>query len=144
MIISPGPSRPENAGICKELISASPDLAILGVCLGHQCLVEACGGKTVPAQSILHGRSSELSHDGTGIFAGLASPMKVGRYHSLSVDLAGSHDLEVQATAPDGEVMAVRHKNRLHVGVQFHPESLLTENGHRLLQNFLNLAGAGA
>lgn len=140
IILSPGPGRPDDAGICKALIVAATETPILGVCLGHQALAEACGGATVAAREPMHGRTSTIDHDGTGVFAGLPSPLTVGRYHSLSVDVAGASDLIIQARAGDGEIMAMRHRSRPHHGVQFHPESLLTPQGRAMIKTFVAMA----
>jgi anthranilate synthase component 2/para-aminobenzoate synthetase component 2 len=139
IILSPGPGRPQEAGVCLEIIRAFPEVPILGVCLGHQCLAEAYGGKTVPSREPMHGRPSAVSHDGKGVFAGLASPLQVGRYHSLSVDVDGCDDLKITAYTDDQEIMALQHNVHPHIGVQFHPESLLTPQGKTLLANFLKL-----
>lgn len=138
VVLSPGPKRPEDAGICVELVSAVPDLPIYGVCLGHQCLAEAYGGRTVRSAEPTHGRSSTLSHDGDAMFAGVPERFEVGRYHSLTVELptAGMH---VTARTERGEVMAMRHACYPHWGVQFHPESLLTTHGQQMVDNFVRL-----
>ncbi|MCI5043582.1 MAG: aminodeoxychorismate/anthranilate synthase component II [Aquisalinus sp.] len=141
IILSPGPGRPQSAGGCLELILQEPAKPILGVCLGHQCLAEAYGGKTVSALQPMHGRASLVRHDGQGLFQGLANPMQAGRYHSLASDLSGASDLNIQAYTDDGEVMAFSHQVNPHYGVQFHPESLLTPEGKRLIKNFLDMAG---
>lgn len=143
IILSPGPGRPADAGVCVELIRAAPGVPVLGVCLGHQALAEAYGGLTVPSREPMHGRTSIIDHDGSGLFAGLPSPMTAGRYHSLSVDIAQAPDLLVQARAADGEIMAMRHRNLPHHGLQFHPESLLTEYGRRLVQAFAAMCRKG-
>jgi anthranilate synthase/aminodeoxychorismate synthase-like glutamine amidotransferase len=142
IVLSPGPCTPAEAGISVELIrSAGARIPILGVCLGHQCIAEAYGGRVLRARQPMHGRLSAVEHAGTGLFAGLVSPLRVTRYHSLVVD---PHDpgqgLEVTAVTEDGEVMALEHREHPVWGVQFHPEALLTEGGHRLLANFLTLA----
>ena len=140
IVLSPGPGRPKKAGICMELILAAPHLPILGVCLGHQAIIEAYGGETLQAKEPLHGQARPLCHDGTGLFAGLSSPMLVGRYHSLIGVPRDEGDLEVQAWSDGGEVMAIAHRVYPHIGVQFHPESLLTEYGNDLLENFVKLS----
>lgn len=139
IIISPGPKGPADAGISMALINAL-DLAtpFLGVCLGHQCLIEAFGGETLRAQSPLHGEASEILHDGEGIFEGVPSPMMVGRYHSLISVPAVRGPLRETARSRDGELMAVQHLTQPWFGVQFHPESLLTPHGRRIIQNFLS------
>ncbi len=141
IILSPGPGQPETAGICKELIAACPDTPLLGVCLGHQCLAEVYGGETVPSKEPMHGRSSKITHDATGVFEGLVSPIEAGRYHSLSVNIDNAEDLIVQAATEDGEIMGLRHREFPHFGVQFHPESLLTVKGVDIIRNFIKLAG---
>ncbi len=143
IILSPGPCTPNEAGICLELVASAPsDLPILGVCLGHQSIGQAFGGSVVRAPQIMHGKLSNISHVGSGIFAGLPSPLRITRYHSLMVDRVGLPDcLEVTAESEDGLIMALAHKERPVFGVQFHPESIASEDGHRLLGNFLQLAG---
>lgn len=140
IILSPGPKSPKDAGICMELIKKYyKDIPILGVCLGHQCIGEAFGGTVSYAKSILHGKQSEIVHDGVSIFRGIHSPIKIARYHSLAVleeDLPQC--LEVLAKTEDGEIMAIKHREYPVVGVQFHPESIYTEHGKRLLENFVN------
>jgi anthranilate synthase component 2 len=138
VVISPGPGRPASAGCSLDLIRCAPsDLAIFGVCLGHQAIVEAFGGTTERAGRIVHGKASKIFHDRQGIFKGLPSPMSVGRYHSLK---AGSIPDEIEITARLGDiVMAIRHRKRPVVGVQFHPESILTPLGGGLIDNVLNL-----
>ena len=140
IVISPGPGRPEQAGITVDLIRAyAPRVPILGVCLGHQAIGIAFGGTVVAAPALLHGKTSTVEHDGRGVFAGLTEPFPAGRYHSLAVDAESvPADLEVAATArEDGAVMAVRHRRWPVHGVQFHPESVLTGEGRRILGNFL-------
>ena len=145
LVLSPGPCDPDRAGICLELIAAAAGrLPILGVCLGHQAIGQAFGGKVVRVAP-MHGKLSRVSHDGGGLFAGLPSPFTATRYHSLVVDRAGLPDcLEVTARTTDGIVMGLSHRNLPVHGVQFHPESIATEHGHRLLGNFLALAGHNA
>ena len=145
VLISPGPCDPDRAGICLDLLAAAPaDLPILGVCLGHQAIGQHFGGTVVQARAIMHGKTSPVDHDGTGVFAGLPSPYTATRYHSLAVDLPEGTELEVNATTPDGEIMGLRHKTRPIHGVQFHPESIASEHGHALLANFLSLTGLEA
>ena len=141
IVISPGPGRPAAAGLCPELIRIVPDdLPLLGVCLGHQGIGEAFGGRIIQAKTIMHGKTSAIAHDGTGVFAGLPSPFDVTRYHSLAVDEASlSDDLVVNARTDDGEIMGLRHRTRPLHGVQFHPESIASQYGHDVLANFLAL-----
>ena len=142
VVISPGPCDPDKAGICLDLIGEAPDsLPILGVCLGHQAIGQAFGGKIVQATEIMHGKTSPIEHDSTGVFDGLANPFEATRYHSLAVSLPETTDLVVNARTSDGEIMGLRHISRPIHGVQFHPESIASENGHALLANFLTLAG---
>ena len=140
IVISPGPGRPEQAGITVDLIRAcAARVPILGVCLGHQAIGLAFGGAVVAAPALLHGKTSTIEHDGRGVFEGLTEPFPAGRYHSLAVDgTSVPEDLEVAATAcEDGAIMAVRHRRWPVHGVQFHPESVLTGEGRRILGNFL-------
>ncbi len=139
LIVSPGPCTPREAGISNRVIAElGPRVPILGVCLGHQCLAAALGGSVVRAPRPRHGKTSPVVHDGTGLFEGLPSPFQATRYHSLIVERAGLPDcLEVIATTPEDEIMALRHRSWPAWGVQFHPESVLTEHGHALLRNFL-------
>ena len=143
-IISPGPSSPKNAGVCVEFIRKfAGRIPMFGVCLGMQSIGYAFGGNIVRAMRTMHGKISKIDHDGKGCFKGIASPMSVVRYHSLAVERATLPDcLEVSATAEDGEIMGIRHKQYLIEGVQFHPESILTYGGKRLLANFLEEADA--
>ncbi len=142
ILLSPGPCDPDKAGICLELIERAPEvLPILGVCLGHQAIGQVFGGTVVEAQSIMHGKTSEMHHDGKAIFDGLPSPFVATRYHSLSVELTDTSPLEVTARAEDGEIMGLSHPTRPIHGVQFHPESIASECGHALLANFLRLTG---
>jgi anthranilate synthase/aminodeoxychorismate synthase-like glutamine amidotransferase len=137
LVVSPGPGRPERAGRSLELISGlGPSVPTLGVCLGHQAIVEAFGGEVAQARALLHGKASPLEHDGKGVFAGLPESVEVGRYHSLAATRVPD-ELDVTARTPDGEVMAVRHRTLPIEGVQFHPESVLTPHGAEMLENFL-------
>jgi anthranilate synthase component 2 len=140
IVISPGPCTPNEAGICVPLIQRfAAKLPILGVCLGHQAIGQAFGGRIGRARRVMHGKVSPVTHDGRGVFAGLPSPFSVTRYHSLAIEPATMPAcLEVTATADDGEVMGVRHREYAVEGVQFHPEAILTEHGHALLRNFLD------
>lgn len=141
ILISPGPGTPDDAGISLDVLKYYADkLPILGVCLGHQAIGQVFGGQVVRAPIPVHGKYAEICHDGKGVFAGLTYRFKAGRYHSLIVDRASfPADLEISATTPDGLVMGLRHKTYKVEGVQFHPESILTTEGKKLLQNFLNL-----
>ena len=141
IVISPGPGYPKDAGISIEIIKHfTGKLPLLGVCLGHQCLGEAFGGVVGPAGEIKHGKSSDIHHDGKGVFTGLPNPFAAIRYHSLSVDPATVPDcLEVTAKTENGIIMGLRHKEYPVEGVQFHPESILTGEGKKLLGNFLTM-----
>jgi anthranilate synthase component 2 len=143
VVLSPGPCTPKEAGICVELIQMAPEnLAILGVCLGHQAIGQAFGGDVVRAKSLMHGKTSRIRHAGRGVFGGLADGFTATRYHSLAVERTTLPDcLEVTAWTDDGEIMGLSHRILPIHGVQFHPESILTEGGHALLGNFLDLAG---
>jgi anthranilate synthase component 2 len=143
VLLSPGPCAPDQAGICLPLLRGAPEgLAILGVCLGHQAIGQAYGGDVVRAKSIMHGKTSQIHHADKGLFKGLPNPFTATRYHSLAVDRATlPDDLEVTAWTEDGEIMGFQHRTRPVFGVQFHPESIATEGGHQLLDNFLDLAG---
>jgi anthranilate synthase component 2 len=137
LVISPGPGRPESAGATVEIIKRlGPRVPTLGVCLGHQAIVEAFGGEVGQAQRLVHGKASEIAHDGRGLFSGLPDPLQGGRYHSLAATRVPD-ELEVCATTDDGEVMAVRHRDLPVDGIQFHPESVLTPDGAALAKNFL-------
>ena len=142
IVISPGPCTPSEAGISVPLIQRfAGSVPILGVCLGHQAIGQAFGGRVVRAARVMHGKLSPIVHDGTGVFGGLPSPFTATRYHSLAIERASLPDaLEVTATADDGEIMGVRHRSYPVEGVQFHPEAILTEHGRRLLANFLEAA----
>lgn len=145
IVISPGPCTPNEAGCSVELIKATSDsIPILGVCLGHQAIAQAFGAEIVMAPEPMHGRASEIMHQGTGLFRKIRSPMMAGRYHSLVVDRGSLPDcLAVTAQTCDGTVMAIQHTSLPISGVQFHPESILTEMGYVVLNNFLFLAGLG-
>jgi anthranilate synthase component 2 len=137
LVISPGPGRPAEAGVSEALIAAlGPQVPTLGVCLGHQAIVEVFGGEIGQARQLMHGKTSAVRHDGRGLFAGLPSPLEGGRYHSLAATRVPPC-LEVCASTDDGEVMAVRHLEHPVAGIQFHPESVLTPLGRDLLRNFL-------
>jgi anthranilate synthase component II len=140
LLISPGPGRPEDAGVSNDAILAFGERGtpVLGVCLGHQCIGQVFGGRVERAPRVMHGKTSEISHDGRGVFAGIASPFTATRYHSLVVARDSVPDvLDVTAESEDGLVMGLRHRELPIEGVQFHPESILTESGHDLLRNFL-------
>jgi anthranilate synthase/aminodeoxychorismate synthase-like glutamine amidotransferase len=137
LVISPGPGRPESAGVSEAMVrSFAGRVPVLGVCLGHQAIVSVFGGEVGAAQSLVHGKATTVSHDGQGIFAGLPEDFPAGRYHSLAATTV-PEALDVSARAPDGEVMAVRHRELRVDGVQFHPESVLTPAGPALARNFL-------
>jgi anthranilate synthase/aminodeoxychorismate synthase-like glutamine amidotransferase len=137
LVISPGPGRPEDAGVSIELVRRfSGSVPLLGVCLGHQAIVAAFGGEIGQAKALVHGKATTVTHDGRGLFAGLPEEFAAGRYHSLAA-LSVPDSLEVSATSADGEVMAVRHRELRVDGVQFHPESVLTPLGPELAKNFL-------
>lgn len=138
IVLSPGPCDPDRAGICLDVLREAPAaLPILGVCLGHQAMGQVFGGKVVQAREIMHGKTSPIVHDATGVFAGLPSPFAATRYHSLAVDLPETSELVVNARTADGEIMGLRHRSRPVHGVQFHPESIASEHGHAMLKNFL-------
>jgi len=141
IVISPGPCTPKEAGISVEVIQAfSGSIPLLGVCLGHQSIGQAFGGNIVHAPKLLHGKTSEIHHDGTTIFKGLSNPFTATRYHSLIVEKESLPDcLEISAWTEDGIIMGLRHKKHKTEGVQFHPESILTGEGKKLLDNFLHL-----
>ncbi len=142
IVLSPGPCSPNEAGICLAVIEkASATIPILGVCLGHQAIGQAFGGDVIRAPVPVHGKLSEMSHEGKGIFRGINAPFRATRYHSLVVDRATLPDeLSVTAETDDGLIMALEHKTRPVHGVQFHPESIASEHGHLMLKNFLDLA----
>lgn len=143
LVISPGPCAPDQAGITLELIQNAPhDLPIMGVCLGHQSIGQAFGGKVIGAPQLMHGKLSDIHHKGEGIFTDLPSPFEATRYHSLIVERDSLPDcLHITAETKDGLIMAFQHKEYPIHGVQFHPESIASEHGHKLLANFLELAG---
>jgi anthranilate synthase component II len=146
VLISPGPGRPEDGGVSLAAIAAlAGEVPLLGVCLGHQCIGQAYGAEIVPAPHLMHGKTSEVHHDGQGLFAGLPNPFVATRYHSLVVRPDSvPEELEVTATSGDGVVMGLRHRTLPVEGVQFHPESVLTASGPALLANFLGSLGAAA
>ena len=141
IVISPGPGRPKDAGISKEIIRKFSDkVPILGVCLGHQCIAEVFGGKVIAARKLMHGKTSMIYHSGRGIFKGLADPFEATRYHSLIVQKNSlPKTLKVVARTNEGEIMGLKHKDRSVWGVQFHPESILTKEGKSLLKNFIKI-----
>ncbi|MFP6740935.1 MAG: aminodeoxychorismate/anthranilate synthase component II [Alphaproteobacteria bacterium] len=142
MVISPGPCDPDRAGICLEMVErAAGAVPLLGVCLGHQSVGQAFGGKVVRAPYVMHGKLSEISHNGEGLFKGLPNPFSATRYHSLVVERDSLPDcLEVSAETDDGVIMGIAHRELPIHGVQFHPESIASEHGHALLRNFLDIA----
>ena len=143
VLLSPGPCTPNDAGICLDLIKTAPaNLPILGICLGQQSIGQAFGGKVIRAKEIMHGKISPIHHDGTGLFEGMTNPFNATRYHSLAVErVTLPDDLLVDAWTEDGEIMGLRHKERPIFGLQFHPESIASENGHALIDRFLKIAG---
>lgn len=145
IIISPGPSDPDHAGICLDLVRRAGNVPLLGVCLGHQAIGQAMGGKIIRAPEPMHGKLSAIHHDGTGVFARLPNPFKATRYHSLIVERASlPESLKVTAWTEDGLIMGIVHRERPLHGVQFHPESIASVAGHSLLKNFLDLAAQAA
>ncbi|MFA5205932.1 MAG: aminodeoxychorismate/anthranilate synthase component II [Lentisphaeria bacterium] len=142
IVVSPGPCSPGEAGISVPLIQAAAGrVPLLGVCLGHQSIGAAFGARIIKARRLMHGKTSQIHHEGQGLFAGLKSPFNAVRYHSLAIDPASVPAcLEITAKAEDGEIMGIRHREQLVFGVQFHPESILTPSGKRLVTNFLELA----
>jgi anthranilate synthase/aminodeoxychorismate synthase-like glutamine amidotransferase len=145
LVVSPGPGRPEEAGISMAVIEAMiATTPVLGVCLGHQALAVVCGASVEPARSLMHGKASTVYHDSRTLYEGLPNPMRAGRYHSLAVTEESLPDeLAVSAYTSDGEIMGLRHKSLRAEGVQFHPESILTPEGDRLLRNFLDFDAVG-
>ena len=143
IVLSPGPCTPSESGICLDVVRKfQTEIPILGVCLGHQAIVAALGGKVIRAVRPMHGQASQITHNADGVFRDLPSPMQVGRYHSLVAEPASLPScLRVDAQIEDGTIMAVSHKSLPVVGVQFHPESVLTEHGYAMLANFLRLTG---
>ena len=141
LLISPGPGEPKDAGVSEDAIRAlAGQVPVLGVCLGHQGLGEVYGGRVVRAERLMHGKTSPIMHKGRGLFAGLDNPFEATRYHSLIVERATLPDeLEIMAWTPEGEIMGLRHKSHETWGVQFHPESILTRQGLKLIENFLTL-----
>ena len=143
ILISPGPGDPDQSGVCLEVLrELSPSVPTLGVCLGHQSIAQVYGGKVVRARELMHGKTSPVLHEGQGVFAGLPNPLTATRYHSLIAERESLPDcLEITAWLEDGTIMGLRHRDYPHLqGVQFHPESVLTQNGHQLLANFLREA----
>ena len=146
IVISPGPRDPDRAGICLEVIEKAAKgntarLPILGVCLGHQCIGQVFGGRVVLAPKPMHGKVSEITHTGEGVLAGLPSPFKATRYHSLTLERESLPDcLEITAESDDGVIQGLRHRDFPIHGVQFHPESIASEHGHQVIQNFLDIA----
>lgn len=141
IILSPGPKAPKDAGICMEVVRTfAGQIPILGICLGHQCIGEAFGGVVTYAKRLCHGKQSWINHTEDGIFAGIDSPIQVARYHSLAIKEESLPDcLEVTARTEDGEIMAIRHKEYPVVGLQFHPESIYTQHGKRMMENFIRM-----
>ena len=141
LCISPGPGRPEEAGVSMEMIAHFKGrIPILGVCLGHQSIATVFGGEVVSAKGLMHGKDSPVYHDGRGLYLGLPNPFQAGRYHSLAVPESGVPEgFRIASYTSDGEVMGIRHETEAVLGVQFHPESILTPQGDRLLQNFLEM-----
>jgi para-aminobenzoate synthetase component 2 len=146
ILISPGPGDPDQSGVCLEVLrELSPTIPTLGVCLGHQSMAQVYGGKVVRAKELMHGKTSPVLHEGQGVFAGLPNPLTATRYHSLIAERESLPEcLEITAWLEDGTIMGLRHRDYPHLqGVQFHPESVLTQSGHQLLSNFLAQAAAG-
>ena len=146
ILISPGPGDTDQSGVCLEVLKElSPRIPTLGVCLGHQSIAQVYGGKVIRAKELMHGKTSPVLHEGAGVFAGLPNPLTATRYHSLIAERESLPDcLEITAWLEDGTIMGLRHREYPHLqGVQFHPESVLTQSGHQLLGNFLAQAAAG-
>ena len=145
LCISPGPGRPEEAGVSMDMIAHFKGrIPILGVCLGHQSIALVFGGEVVGAKGLMHGKDSPVYHDGRGLYLGLPNPFQAGRYHSLAVPETGVPEgFRISSYTSDGEVMGIRHETQSILGVQFHPESILTPQGDRLLQNFLEMESVG-
>ncbi|MCR9213630.1 MAG: aminodeoxychorismate/anthranilate synthase component II [Proteobacteria bacterium] len=146
IVLSPGPCDPDRAGICLDLVkrAATTNMPVFGVCLGHQTIGQVFGGKVIRADQLMHGKTSPISHNGQGIFKGIPNDFTATRYHSLTVDPATiPNTLEVTASTSDGVIMGLSHKDLPMHGVQFHPESIASEHGHAILQNFLNLTKPG-
>ena len=143
VLLSPGPCAPDQSGICLDVLAKAPDsLPIFGVCLGHQAMGQAFGGKVIRAKTLMHGKTSPIRHEGKSVFRGLPDSFTATRYHSLAVERESLPDvLEVTAWTGDSEIMGLAHRTRPIHGVQFHPESIATERGHDLLANFLDIAG---
>lgn len=141
IVLSPGPKAPKDAGVCMEVVRRfAGKVPVMGICLGHQCIGEAFGGRVSYAKELYHGKQSEITHDGSSVFTGIGSPLKVARYHSLAVleeDLPSC--LRVMARTDDGEIMAIHHTEYPVVGLQFHPESIYTEHGKRMIENFITI-----
>lgn len=140
IVLSPGPKGPDEAGVCMDAVRAFYDkVPVLGICLGHQCIGQALGGKVSYAKQLFHGKQSLIFHDNSSVFTGIDTPVRVARYHSLAVQREGLPEcLDVLAQAEDGEIMAMRHHTFPLVGLQFHPESIYTEHGKRMIENFVN------
>lgn len=141
IVLSPGPKSPKEAGICVDVIKRFyKEIPILGICLGHQSIGYAFGATVTYAKEIYHGKASMVSHNGKGIFQGIESPTRVARYHSLAiVEDTLTDEFEISAKADDGEIMAIKHKNYPLIGLQFHPESIYTPNGMKMIENFINI-----
>ncbi len=140
IVLSPGPKSPDDAGICMDVVREFyREVPIMGICLGHQCIGQALGAAVSYAKQLFHGKQSSIRHEGVSVFSGIGSPIKVARYHSLAVLSEGLPEcLKVLATTDDGEIMAMRHRDYPVVGLQFHPESIYTEHGKRMVENFVS------